>query len=116
MDRDSKYNHELKFSDNLERFWTEKGDCDDKCPKFIRQLDNDLRMKIEAIVSFDVNERKGYLIVFDIDGQPMYCIQDYPSSNVSQMVCSIIIQILINKNYHYFRISVQIKGKFETFG
>ena len=114
IDRDT--NETKKFSIFGSKVRRKESSCDQSCPQFIKELDNNLRMKIETMVGFKVNQKSGYLIVFDIDGQPMYCIQDYPSSNVSQMVCSIIIQILINKNYYYFRISVQIKRKFETFG
>ena len=37
-----------------------------------------MQNKIEAIISFNVGSKTGYLIVFDINDEPMYCIhQEY---------------------------------------
>ena len=69
IDRETKETKIFHFIDGL-YFRVSETTCPNRCPQVIKQMDYYLRTEIETIVRFYIFfEKKGYLIVFDIDGQ-----------------------------------------------
>ena len=60
--------------------------CNDICPKFLENMDRKLYTSMQAIVDYNTNGMSGHLVLFTINETLMYCTQEYPSEQHSQMV------------------------------
>ena len=61
-------------------------DCKHLCQKFLENMIENLYISMQSIVDYNTNGSSGHLVLFFINETLMYCTQEYPSEQHSQMV------------------------------